>query len=134
MPTATAPPPRKRTVRFEERLAQLERRFEKRVSALETAVAERDREIARLKVVVADRDREIAQLKAENTALRERVAELEARLKENSANSDRPPSSDPPWNKPPTRPREPSGRKRGGQPGHEGATRELVPLERVDKV
>jgi transposase len=83
-------------------------------------------------------ERRVAELESENAALgtalsdlQKRFAELEARLKENSANSHRPPSSDPPWNQPPQRKREPSGRKRGAQPGHEGATRELVPVELV---
>ena len=62
--------------------------------------------------------------------LLERVAELEARVNQNSDNSSKPPSSDAKRKrKPPT---EPSGRKRGGQPGHEGKTREMVPLEKVD--
>lgn len=46
-----------------------------------------------------------------------RIAELEARVKQDSSNSSRPPSSDFP-NRKPAPPREPSGRKRGGQPGH----------------
>ena len=46
-----------------------------------------------------------------------RIVELESRLDQNSSNSSRPPSSDPPGRRP-YRPRQPSGRKRGGQPGH----------------
>lgn len=74
------------------------------------------------------------EVEAKLAAVSERMAELEARLKESSASSHRPPSSDPPWNKPPQRKREPTGRKRGAQPGHEGAARELVPVEQVDTV
>ena len=55
-------------------------------------------------------------------ALQAQVAELTARLQQSSQNSSRPPSSDPPWQTRPPRP--PSGRKRGGQPGHRGRTRE----------
>ena len=56
--------------------------------------------------------------------------DLRARLAQNSSNSSRPPSSDPPST--PARPeREPSGRKRGGQPGHENHKRVLLPPERV---
>src|SRR4051794_20041363 len=46
-----------------------------------------------------------------------RIAELEQRLGRNSTNSSRPPSSDPPSLKrrPPA---PPSGKNRGGQPGH----------------
>ena len=83
----------------------------------------------------------IARLEAENARLRERVAELEARLAElearlrqNSTNSSRPPSSDAPWSKGKRKPPQgPSGRKAGGQPGHEGHAREPVPPEQVDE-
>src|SRR3982750_2962307 len=62
--------------------------------------------------------------------LEQRVSDLEARLKLNSTNSSKPPSSDPIGfkRKPPT---PPSGRKRGGQPGHQRAQRRLVPPEKV---
>src|SRR3954452_2896703 len=76
---------------------------------------------------------ENAALRAENAALQERVRELEARLGQTSANSSRPPSSDPPQT--PARPKAPpSGRKRGGQAGHRGACRPLLPVEQVDEV
>ena len=76
---------------------------------------------------------ELATLRLENAALRERVRELEARLGQTSANSSRPPSSDPP--QAPARPKAPpSGRKRGGQPGHRGVHRALLPVEQVDEV
>ncbi len=66
-------------------------------------------------------------------ALQERIRELEARLGQTSANSSRPPSSDPP--QAPPRPKAPpSGRKRGGQPGHRGACRALLPVEQVDEI
>ena len=59
-----------------------------------------------------------------------RVNDLEARLKLNSTNSSKPPSSDPIGmkRKPPA---PPSGKKRGGQPGHRKAHRPLVPPEKV---
>src|SRR4051812_7297284 len=62
--------------------------------------------------------------------LEQRVSDLEARLKLNSTNSSKPPSSDPIGfkRKPPT---PPSGRKRGAQPGHRRAQRRLVPPETV---
>jgi transposase len=76
---------------------------------------------------------ENAALRGENVALHARVQELEARLGQNSSNSSRPPSSDPP--QAPARPKAPpSGRKRGGQPGHRGAYRALLPVEQVDEV
>src|SRR4051794_33200391 len=62
--------------------------------------------------------------------LERRVRDLEARLKLNSTNSSKPPSSDPIGlkRKPPA---PPSARKRGGQPGHRKATRALVPPEKL---
>src|SRR5439155_166005 len=66
-------------------------------------------------------------------ALQERIRELEARLGQNSSNSSRPPSSDPP--QVPPRPKAPPpGRKRGGQLGHRGACRRLLPVEEVDEL
>jgi transposase len=73
--------------------------------------------------------------------LEARVATLEAtvqrlleRLQQDSHNSSRPPSSDPPQALGQRARRGPSGRKRGGQPGHPGQTRTLVPTEDVDTV
>src|SRR3954470_16585460 len=62
--------------------------------------------------------------------LEARVRDLEARLKLNSTNSSKPPSSDPIGleRKPPA---PSSGKKRGGQPGHRKAHRALVPPEEV---
>src|SRR5436305_6598998 len=66
-------------------------------------------------------------------ALQARVRDLEARLGQTSANSSRPPSADP--LQAPVRPKAPpSGRKRGGQPGHRGAFRGLLPVEQVDEI
>jgi transposase len=62
-------------------------------------------------------------------ALEAEVADLKARL--NSSNSHKLPSSDPAWVPKPPKPK--AGRKRGGQPGHEGKFRALLPPERVDK-
>jgi transposase len=68
-----------------------------------------------------------------NERLEARVAELERRLSRSSRNSSLPPSQDPP--SAPPRPRgEGSGRKRGGQHGHEGRYRRLLPPERVDEI
>src|SRR6516164_2454083 len=62
--------------------------------------------------------------------LDQRVADLEARLRLNSTNSSKPPSSDPIGlkRKPPA---PPTGRKSGGQPGHVRAQRPLVPPEKL---
>jgi transposase len=63
-------------------------------------------------------------------ALQKRVDELEQRLGQNSTNSSRPPSSDPPHVKR-SPPKPSSGRKRGGQRGHARHQRPLVPPEQV---
>jgi transposase len=75
----------------------------------------------------------IGELVEANRRLEARVAELERRLNRSSRNSSLPPSQDPP--SAPPRPREPgSGRRRGGQPGHEGRHRRLLPREQVDEL
>ena len=57
---------------------------------------------------------------------------LQEQRNQTSRNSSRPPSSDPPHSEQPRRPR--SKRRRGGQPGHLGHTRTLVPVDEVDEV
>lgn len=86
------------------------------------------------------RDDRIEELERENGALRNHVAQLEARVREleaqvakYSGNSSRPPSTDPPGAPPPARPKR-KGRKRGGQAGHEKHERPLVPQERVTRI
>jgi len=84
------------------------------------------KENAGLKAQLAIANQKIAKLEA-------LVLELQSRLDRNSRNSSRPPSSDPLWlrRKPPT---PPSGRKPGGQPGHPGHQRPLLPPDQVDEV
>ena len=59
-------------------------------------------------------------------SLEKRIEELEARLKMNSRNSSRPPSSDGLSKPSPKSLRKKSERTCGGQPGHEGKTLEPV--------
>lgn len=90
------------------------------------SVDPRDQRIEKLEVAVAALLSEVATLRAEN-------ADLRARLDQNSSNSSKPPSSDGPGAKrEPKKP--PTGRKPGGQPGHEKSARELLPIEKVDHV
>jgi transposase len=70
----------------------------------------------------------------DNLKLLARVAELEEKLRTDSSNSSKPPSSDPPGTeKKRKRNRAKRKRRRGGQPGHTGKTRELLPPEEVDR-
>jgi transposase len=64
--------------------------------------------------------------------LEQRVNELEARLNRHSGNSSQPPSQDPP--RAPRNRKEKSGRKPGGQKGHQGNRRELAPPEKVNRI
>ena len=92
-----------------------------------------------LRTEVASLRAEVATLRSENAALRDalatvqtQVAELTARLGQNSSNSSKPPSSDPP-HRPARPPRVPSGRAPGAQVGHPGHGRALRPPEQVDR-
>jgi transposase len=87
--------------------------------------------------------REIERLRQENDRLREqlaeqmkRIADLERQLalrQQNSTTTSKPPSSDGLAGRQRVRGRRTkSRRKAGGQPGHPGHHRELVPIERVD--
>jgi transposase len=74
----------------------------------------------------------IQALEARVAALEDTIAALQEQLNQTSRNSSRPPSSDPPSSPRPKRPR--SQRRRGGQPGHPGQTRTLIPVEEVDQI
>ena len=92
----------------------------------------RDARIAELETQLAARDARIAELEAQLRRALERISELEVKLAQNSSNSSKPPSSDPPGAV--RRPLKPTGRKPGGQPGHKGHKRELLPVEQVDRL
>jgi transposase len=97
---------------------------EARATAAETRAA-----AAEAKVVVLEA--RVSELEVENKRLREENIELRARLNKNSTNSNKPPSSDPPFKRPP--PKTKGKRKPGGQPGHKGVTRAVIPPEQVDE-
>jgi transposase len=102
-----------------------------RIESLERIVAMQASLIATQASVIAARDAEIARLNGVIIGLNEKIAKLEARLNTNSSNSSKPPSTDPPWKQ---KRKTSSNGKRGGQKGHAGITRELVPVEEVDVI
>lgn len=109
----------------DDRFARLERQakgFERRADKLASRVAE-------LEAEVAARDEHIAKLEAENARLR-------GGARQSSLNSGKPPSSDSPKQRAARkkkRRKRASGRRRGGQPGHKGHQRELLPPEKVTR-
>jgi len=76
---------------------------------------------------------QIARLQTEVARLQAQVKTLQAQLSQTSANSHKPPSSDPPT-RARVKVRELSTRQRGGQPGHLGTTRRLRSVAEVDEL
>jgi transposase len=74
----------------------------------------------------------IRALEARVAALEATVRQVQEQLQQNSRTSSRPPSSDSPEVLAKRPRRKPTGRRPGGQPGHEGHARGLVPVEQVD--
>ena len=105
--------------------ARLRRGAVARADARELEVATL-REEARLHQGAVER---VQALEKELAALKEENAELKRRVNLNSQNSSKSPSTDGPEVKRP--PGKPRGRKRGGQPGHDGAERRLLPPDKV---
>lgn len=76
-----------------------------------------------------------AQLEAQVKELTQLVAELKEERNKNSRNSNKPPSSDALGERRKIRKaRKPSGRKAGGQMGHKGSCRKLLPADQIDKI
>jgi len=95
------------------------------------AIYDQGREV--VVAVLLRMDEQVRRLEQRVARQDERIAQLERRLNRNSRNSSKPPSADPP-SSPPRPSKDPSGRKRGGQPGHEGRGREMLPACAVDEV
>jgi uncharacterized coiled-coil protein SlyX len=89
---------------------------------LRELLAERDELIAELRVQVA----EAGELREQVEQLRREVADLAARVKQNSKNSSRPPSSDGLGKPAPKSLRKPGGRRPGRPKGQPGATMSLT--------
>jgi transposase len=87
-------------------------------------------------IAIAYGDREIiVEVLLQLSARLEELERKVALLTKDSSNSSKPPSSDSPASKPEMRRRKKSRhRKPGGQPGHKGTNRDLVPPEKVDLI
>lgn len=97
-------------------------------------VDERDSVIAEAERRLAEQDAIILELRAELAAARLEIAALMERLGKSSKNSSKPPSSDGPAERGARPKKKSTGRKPGGQPGHEGHRRELLPQEKVTRL
>lgn len=93
----------------------------------------RDARIAKLEEDVADLRKMVKALLARNDELSAEVGrlrteneELRARLGQNSSNSSKPPSTDSPADRAARGGKPPTGKKRGGQPGHKGSQRQML--------
>ena len=81
---------------------------------------------------IADLEAKLAWALERISVLEAKVEQLTAQLAQNSTNSSKPPSSDPPGVE--RKVKAPSGRKPGGQPGHTRNMRDLVPADQVDEM
>ena len=89
-------------------------------------------EVEQLTTALAAECAKVAGLEARIAELEEQLAKALELLGQNSGNSNKPPSSDPPNAK--QAKKKTKGRRRGGQKGHRGSRRELLPPEEVDEV
>lgn len=117
-------PSREALRRENERLRRENEELRHKIAERERQVAEREKQIAEAEKQIADGKRQIVELERK----------LAGRRK-NSTNSSKPPSSDGTAGlpRPPGRKRK-SKRKPGGQPGHPGHHRPLVPLAEVSAI
>ncbi len=99
-----------------------------------TDVDELRAELARARATIEELAKLNAALTAKVEALEALVVKQAELLGRNSKNSNFPPSSDGPGGASSKPRKKPKGRKRGGQKGHKGSHRVLVPAEQVDEV
>jgi transposase len=96
------------------------------------------RENDRLRRELAERERQLAEARKRIADAQKQIADLERQLalrQQNSTTTSKPPSSDGLAGRPRQRGRRlKSRRKPGGQPGHPGLSRPLVPAERVTAI
>lgn len=105
---------------------QAEAIYDQGRDAVVSVLLEMSAHIARLQT-------EVERLTVRAVAQDERIAVLERQLGRSSRNSSQPPSVDPP-STPPRPSKNRSPRKSGGQPGHKGKGRPLLPTWSVDEI
>jgi transposase len=110
-----------------------------RLVELEDGLAAKAADLAAKAARIAEFEQQVAALSEELGALRGKVEELTEKLNRNSRNSHLPPSSDPPGSHGEGKRGKGKGkgkgkRKRGGQPGHRGSYRQLLPPDQVDEI
>ena len=89
--------------------------------------------VAALLTTIAQQQEQLGQLSEQYAAMSERVSHLEEQVRQTSQNSSRPPSSEG-FGKAKRPPQKPGKRRRGGQPGHRGQSRDLYPIEACNEV
>jgi len=97
-------------------------------------IAQRAETIAQQAETIAQQAKTIAQQAKAIQKQNRRGAVLEEKVRQNSSNSSKPPSSDAPGKKRTYPKKKPSGKKRGGQPGHKKHERVLLPVEKARSV
>ena len=109
---------------------------DERIAELEAELRARNERIGEQAARIGEQDARIAEQDARIAELGQKVAELSEKLGQNSQNSHRPPSTDPPdaRRRRKDKAKGKGKRKRGGQPGHRGANRGLLPPEKVNKL
>jgi len=120
------------------RSADEQEQLKRETDRLHRTLADRDRQLAEAERRIADAERLIADAKQKVADAEKKIADLERQLalrQQNSTTTSKPPSSDGLAGCQRVRGRRTkSRRKPGGQPGHPGQCRPLVPLERVNHV
>lgn len=87
-----------------------------------------------VRIYISTLEQNISTLSDTVQLLEKRIEKLEKRLNKNSQNSNKPPSSDGPFNKQPKKKAEKKKRKKGAQKGHKGNRQQLLKPTRIDKI